>query len=63
VGAVLVDEAELARAVAVEDELLVHDLDLFGAQRLARQLVHGADRVPVVAHQLAHRRSGTAASQ
>jgi hypothetical protein len=54
VGAVAVDQAVAAAAVAVEDEVLAHDADRPG--RGGIELGHARDRVPVAPQQLAHRR-------
>ena len=54
VGAILVDDAKMAAAVAVDDEFLAEDLDFLRAERALEQFVHSADRLPVVAHERAH---------
>ena len=56
VGAETFDEAEGSGPVAVEDEVLAEQPD--GFRGAVVEFGGGGDRVPVAAHQLAHRRSG-----
>ena len=56
-GARGVDEPQLATRVTVEDEILAQEANRFG--RVLLQLCQPGDGLPVAAHQLAHRGSGT----
>ena len=56
VGAVPFDQAVLAGAVAVENEVFAEDAD--GLRGPGIQLGSDGDGLPVAAHQLAHRRAG-----
>ena len=59
VGAVLVDDAEMTTAVAVDHEFLAENFDFFRPEAAPEQFVHGTNRLPVVPHERAHGCAGS----
>jgi hypothetical protein len=55
-----IERADPASAAAKYDDLLAQQLDLF---RQVAQLVRGTDRLPMAAHQFAHRAARLDAGQ
>src|SRR5262249_50912338 len=51
---VLVDDAEMAAAVAVDDGVLAEEFYLFRAEGGLQEFIDGANRLPVVPHERAH---------
>jgi hypothetical protein len=62
-GAILVDHAEMAAAVAVDDEFLAKDLDFLCPEGAPEQFIHSANRLPVVPHECAHGCAGSYSGQ